>query len=65
MLAVANGKSMGQEVRDVLGSEVKEESHPARDLASAIRSRFAPIGGVELDIPPRDAMREPPRVGCR
>ena len=30
-------------------------------LARAIRARFAPLGGVELDLPPREPMREPPR----
>ena len=31
------------------------------DLASAICARFAPFGGVELEIPPREPIREPPR----
>ena len=31
------------------------------NLASTIRARFAPLGGVELDFPPREPMREPPR----
>ncbi len=34
----------------------------AGDLARAIRARFAPLGGVELDIPPREPMRDPPRI---
>ncbi len=58
--AAANGNSMEQEVRDILRTAVEDERQPTRDLASAIRARFAPLGGVELDIPPRDAMREPP-----
>ena len=61
--AAANGKSMEQEVRDILRTAVEGERQPARDLASAIRARFGPLGGVELDIPPRDAMREPPQLG--
>ncbi|MDE3258425.1 MAG: plasmid stabilization protein [Gemmatimonadota bacterium] len=36
------------------------EPGPPADLARAIRARFAPLGGVELQIPPRDPMREPP-----
>ena len=31
------------------------------DLFRAIRARVAPLGGVELEIPPRGPMREPPR----
>ena len=31
------------------------------DLGSRIRARFAPLGGVELEIPARGPMREPPR----
>ena len=61
--AAANGKSMEQEVRDILRTAVEEERPPAQDLASAIRSRFAPLGGVELELPPRTAMREPPQFG--
>jgi hypothetical protein len=38
-----------------------EETAPLRDLATMIRERFKPFGGVELEIPPRDAMRQPPR----
>ncbi len=58
--AAANGRSMEQEVRVILRAAVDEEA-PTQDLASAIRARFAPLGGVELDIPPRSAMREPPQ----
>ena len=61
--AAANGKSMEQEVRDILRAAVEDERPPSQDLASAIRSRFAPLGGVELEIPPRTAMREPPQFG--
>ena len=74
--AAQNGKSMEQEVRDILkdalGEEVStgknilrasldDEPLPGKDLASTIRARFAPFGGVELELPPRGAMREPPK----
>ena len=29
------------------------------NLAAAIRTRIAPLGGVELALPPRDAMPDP------
>lgn len=31
------------------------------NLAEAIRKRIAPLGGVELKIPPREPVRKPPR----
>ena len=39
------------------------ETVPSNDLATAVRDRFKPLGGAELEIPPRDAMRQPPRFG--
>ena len=33
---------------------------PPTNLAESIRARFAPLGGVELELPPREPMREPP-----
>ena len=34
---------------------------PPRGLGTAIHNIFKPFGGVELEIPPREPMREPPR----
>ena len=34
---------------------------PAQDLGTAIHELFKPFGGVELEIPPREPAREPPR----
>lgn len=59
--AAEHGHSMEEEARDILRAALNQEPAPARDLASAIRRRFAPLGGVELDIPRREPMREPPR----
>ncbi len=41
--------------RDAVGRET-----PPRNLASAIRARTAPLGGVDLEVPPRGPGREPP-----
>ena len=57
--AAENGRSMEQEARAILRAALDEETSKGKDLASAIRARFAPLGGVELDIPPRGPMREP------
>ncbi len=59
--AAENGRSMEQEARDILRAALDEDSPTGKDLASAIRARFAPLGGVELELPPREPMREPPR----
>jgi plasmid stability protein len=50
---------MEEEVREILRQAVGREK-PAYDLAAAIRARVAPLGGVELDLPQREVMREPP-----
>lgn len=59
--AAENGRSMEQEAREILKAALEEETAPERNLGTAIYERFRPFGGVELDIPPRDPMREPPQ----
>lgn len=34
---------------------------PSRGLGTMIHEMFKPFGGVELEIPPREPAREPPR----
>jgi len=60
--AAHHGHSMEAEARTIL-KEVLMEKRPTTgaDLATAIRRRFAPLGGVELELPPRQGRREPPR----
>lgn len=57
--AAEHGRSMEEEAREILRQVVGQEK-PAHNLATAIRARVAPLGGVELDLPPREPMREPP-----
>ena len=57
--AAEHGRSMEEEARLILRDAVGAEAGPD-NLASAIRARFAPFGGVELELLPREAMREPP-----
>ena len=45
------------------GAEVSrsgDDGAAPRNLANAIRDRFAPLGGVDLDVPPREPMPSPP-----
>jgi len=58
--AAVHGRSMEDEARDILRSALSREPRRQRNLAAAIRARFAPLGGVELQPTPRDAMRAPP-----
>ena len=62
--AAEHGRSMEEEAREILRTVVGEAA-PPRDLASAIRARVALLGGVDLDLPARDSMREPPHLGRR
>lgn len=59
--AAENGRSMEQEARDILRAALDEDAAPARNLGTAIHALFRPFGGEELEIPPREPMREPPR----
>ncbi len=61
--AAENGKSMEQEARDILRAALYAQPASGEDLVRAIRDRFASLGGVELDLPPREPMREPPDFG--
>jgi len=56
-------RSMEEEARNILRSALAEEAATPRNLADAIRRRFRPLGGVELRLPAREPMREPPKPG--
>lgn len=42
-------------------NNVSNQDVPPRGLGTVIHELFKPFGGVELEIPPREPMREPPR----
>ena len=59
--AAEHGRSMEAEARRILQDTLNEQgTPPARGLYDRIRDRFAPLGGVELELPPRSPAREPP-----
>ena len=99
--AAENGRSMEQEVRDILRVVLEEEEAPVRNLVpypveddnhrpssvipakagiqigdnsgnyqnhlepllgTAIHELFKPFGGVDLELPHREQMREPPQA---
>ena len=58
--AAEHSRSMEEEVRIILRDAVRDSTAVPQDLAAFARECFAPLGGVELEIPRRGAMREPP-----
>jgi plasmid stability protein len=59
--AARNGRSMEAELRQILSETLAAESGSEVNLAAAIRRRFAPLGGVDLDPHPRMPVGEPPK----
>jgi antitoxin FitA len=61
--AAHHKRSMEDEARNILRAALAEEAAAPRDLAHAIHRRFKPLGGIELQLPLRGPMREPPKPG--
>ncbi len=59
--AARNGRSMEEEARVILRRAVGRRPAPEEGLGTALQELFEPLGGVELDIPVRDPMRDLPR----
>lgn len=55
--AAAHGRSVEAEVRAILESAVREDRHQP-SLVEELLGAFAGGGGVELELPPREAARE-------
>jgi len=55
-----NGRSMEDEVRDILRTTLAIEDQPPNRLIDAIRRRFANLQPVDLPIDPRELVRKPP-----
>lgn len=57
--AARNGRSMEQEARELLEAGLACADAEPENLGEAIHRIFAPLGGVDLKIPPRrDRIRE-------
>lgn len=61
--AAHNARSMEAEARAILEAALAAPEEDATDLASFARGLFAPLGGVELELPPREPARDPPGFG--
>jgi plasmid stability protein len=59
--AARHGRSMEAEARSILCETVAgDRDRPEPNLAEAIRRRFAPLGGVDLELPAREVVEAPP-----
>ena len=54
-------RSMEEEARNILREALNAETTMPRNLAKSVHDRFATLGGVDLEIPVREPMREPPQ----
>jgi plasmid stability protein len=60
--AAQHGHSMEAEARRILQAVLTSQGEPrARHIYHRVRARFAPLGGVDLELPPREPVREPPQ----
>jgi plasmid stability protein len=60
--AAHRNRSMEEEARSILRDALAEAEPPPNNLAEIIRARFRRLGGVDLQLPPREPMREPPKA---
>ncbi|MGE0210151.1 MAG: plasmid stabilization protein [Parvibaculaceae bacterium] len=58
--AAENGRSMEEEVREILSRAAGAPEPGEKGLGTLIHERFARLGGVELELPIREPIREPP-----
>ena len=58
--ATLHNRSPEDEAHAILHSVLRQESAHPGDLAALIRARFSRLGGVELELPPRQPMRKLP-----
>jgi plasmid stability protein len=59
--AAERGHSMEAEARHILQAALSAAGRPqGRNLYERIHARFAPLGGADLELPPRETAREPP-----
>lgn len=65
--AAKRRRSMEEEARQILREAVRGDAvgeQTGADLFAAIRRRFEPLGGFDLELPPRDEpIRDPPSFG--
>jgi plasmid stability protein len=58
--AALEGRSMEDQAREILRTALANPEEVSLNLAAQIHRRFEVLGGVELEIPRREPMRDPP-----
>jgi plasmid stability protein len=58
--AAMHGRSLEDEARDILCKALARDETLGQHLVESIRTRVAPLGGVDLEIPTRGGMRRAP-----
>lgn len=61
--AAHHKRSMEEEARYILRTALARDAAAPGNLAEAIHAHFRPLGGINLRVPPREPMREPPEPG--
>lgn len=56
--AAEHGRSMEEEAREILRAALSTEAARSSNLVEALRTRFAPLGGVDVPLAPREPIRE-------
>ncbi|MGK0173381.1 MAG: plasmid stability protein [Gammaproteobacteria bacterium] len=60
--AARRRNSMENEARKILREALAEDETAVSNLAVIIGKRFAPLGGVDLELSIREPIREPPQL---
>ena len=58
--AARNGRSMEEEVREILRGALASSEPERLSFVQRIRQIVEPLGGIEIELPPREPMRPPP-----
>jgi plasmid stability protein len=61
--AARQQRSMEEEARQILRTALTTPRKEHANLAQSIQRRFRHLGGLSLDVPPREPIRTPPRIG--
>lgn len=58
--AAMHGRSMEDEAREILRASLSADQARGGSLVASIRARLEAVGGFEVELPERDAMRSLP-----